>query len=374
MGLTILIGVLLFFRLAVKPRPASPASDGLGIHRFTFHAKVKKSIYEKTRLSMGTFVTVKVVAGSAARAEEIIDAAFREVKKIERLMSHYRDDSEVSRLNQAAHRQALVVSPETFEVLLRSGEISRDSGGAFDITVGPLIELWQKAARENRLPLPERIAEARARVDYRKVILNKETKAVSFARPGISLDLGGIAKGYAVDKAIEAIRKCGATGALVEAGGDIYALGWRPDGKPWRIKIQDPGGGDSDPGVVQVKDKAVVTSGNYRRFVEIEGKRFSHIIDPRSGLPAEGIASVTVIAREATLADALATALSVLGETEGLRLVESLHHVECLMIIGEKGDFRKVESSGFSRFLTSSSLKGGTTKSPIPQQFPLPNP
>lgn len=360
LGLIILIGALLLFRL--------------GIHRFLFHSRPQESIYEKTRLSMGTFVTLKVVAESKRSAEEIIDAAFGEVEKVDRLMSHYRADSEVSRLNEKAHIAPLVVSPETFEVLLRSDEISRDSGGAFDITVGPLIELWQKAAKENRLPRPEKIAEARARVDYRKVILNKEKKTVSFAQPGISLDLGAIAKGYAMDKAIDAIRKRGATGALVDAGGDIYALGWRPDGKPWRIKIQDPAGGDSGLGVVQLKDKAVATSGNYRRFVEIEGKRYSHIIDPRSGLPAEGVASVTVIAPEATLADALATVLSLLGETEGLRLVESLEDVECLMVIGEKGGFREVQSSGFSRFLAASSFKERTTRPPTPQQSPPPNP
>jgi thiamine biosynthesis lipoprotein len=304
---------------------------------------------------MGTFVTVKVVAESAAQAQKIIDAAFREIEKIERLMSGYREDSEISQLNRLAHKAPLAVSAQTFEVLVRSREISHASGGAFDVTTAPLIELWQKAADENLLPQPEEIARAKSCVDFRKVILNEKQHTVFFARPGISLDLGGIAKGYAVDKAIEAIKREGAEAALVDAGGDIYALGFRPEGNAWRIKIQDPAGGESGLGVLELSNKAVVTSGNYQRFFEIEGKRYSHIIDPRSGWPAEGVASVTVIAPEATLADGWATGLSVLGETEGLKLVESLPDVECLMVVGEKGDFRQAASSGFSKYLTGSS-------------------
>jgi len=358
LGLIILIGTLLLFRLGLHP----------------FQLSAKESIYEKTRLYMGTFVTVKVVAENAAKAQEIIDAAFGEIEKIEGLMSRYRENSEVSRLNRLAHMTPQVVSPETFEVLMSSGEIFRNSGGAFDATIAPLIKLWQKAAKENHPPRPEKIAQAKALVDYAQVILDEKARTVFFAQPGISLDLGGIAKGCAVDKAVEAIKAHGARAALVDAGGDIYVLGSGPDGSGWRIKIQDPAGGESGLGVVEVKNRAVVTSGNYQRFFEIAGRRYSHIVDPRSGWPAEGVASVTVIAPQATLADGLATALSVLGETEGLKLIESLPDVECLMVVGEKDSFRQVQSSGFSKFLARSSFKGEPTRPPVPQQSPPPNP
>ena len=227
----------------------------------------------------------------------------------------------------------------------KSADFSRLSGGAFDITIAPLTELWRSAAEVNSVPTEAEISEVRSKVGYEKLILDSNEMTVRFAVDGMKLDLGGIAKGYAVDMAVEAMQKGGAVGGMVDVGGDIRCFGLPPKGKKtWRIGLEDPTepqGGDqtltAGAGtillILKLNNAAVATSGGYRRFVLIEGKRYSHIMDRDTATSAEGLSSVTIIAQNATDADALATAVSVMGPEKGLALIEIIPKTEAILIM-----------------------------------------
>jgi len=305
------------------------------------------------RQLMGTFVEIKVVPFRDLPFDDAMESAFARIREIDSLMSNFKDDSEISALNRNGKA---VVSRDTLAVIKRSQEIAELTDGAFDITVCPLISLWKRAAKENKLPDEAQLKATLAKVGYGKLSVDERSGVVKFAVEGMSVDLGGIAKGYAVDAAAKVLREFGCQDFLVNAGGDLYAAGTRPDGQPWHVGIQDPRYpapmGRVMDAYLLISERAVATSGNYQQFVTIEGKRYSHIIDPRSGYPADAVPSVTVIARDCTTADALATALSVLGVEKGLKLVENLPDCEALLITvsGEKLEFH--QSSGFSKFLS----------------------
>jgi len=303
---------------------------------------------------MGTQVTITVYAPDRRTGQAAIDAAFQRMAEIEKRMSHYLPDSDVSRINAARVREPVKVSSDTFRVLLFSVAFASQTGGAFDITVGPLVQLWRKAGRSGEAPSPEALARARRLVDFRQVFIHPaQPNVVEVRRAGIRIDLGGIAKGYAVDAAIETLRQRGIRAALVEAGGDLYGLG-APPGRPgWVIGVRHPRRlNQLLPSGLLIKDRAVCTSGDYERFVEIEGREYSHIVDPRTGRPASEICSATVIAPDATGADALATAVSVLGAGDGIRRIDQpdLPLVEAMVIrvVGNQIEVRR--SRGFARF------------------------
>jgi len=288
---------------------------------------------------MGTFARVVCVAPDANAAKTCIKAAIAEIHKVDGLMSDYKDDSEISVVNRDAFGRAISVSRPTFEVLQKAVEFSRLSGGAFDITIGPLVDLWRAAGDANRPPTKAELLAARARVGPDKLILDANNLSVRFLVEKMRLDLGGIAKGYAIDRAAEAMIENGATGGMVDVGGDIRCFGSPADGRDlWRIGLQDPnyardGSGPGKPLLVlKLGDVAVATSGGYRRFALVEGKRHSHIIDTRTGQSSERLISVTIIAPDAVTADALATAVSVLGAEKGLELVEKLPQTEAIII------------------------------------------
>jgi len=266
---------------------------------------------------MGTLVTVIVFAPDATSGKEALEEAFSEIKSVDDLMSTWREDTELSRLNASAGEGPKEVSEELFEVLSRSMEISRLTEGAFDVTVGPLIGLWKAAAERDALPTELELARARKRVGYEKLVLNEEKLTVALPQ-GMSIDLGAVAKGYAVDRAARALRALGIRSFLIEAGGDLFAAGQYPDTppRPWSVGVKDPFDPDWRKLIrgLSMVDRAAATSGHYYRSVTIGGVQYSHIIDPRTGRPVEGVASsVTVIAPTCTDADALATALSVPG-------------------------------------------------------------
>lgn len=290
------------------------------------------------QLVMGTFARVVVVAEDSDTAKKCSQAAFAEINQIDELMSAYKSDSEISRLNKDAAERAVQVSVSTYEVLKRSIEFSKLTDGAFDVTVGPLVDLFRDVANKQVAPREEQIAQVKAKVGFEKLKLD-QNRTVQFAVEGMRLDLGGIAKGYAVDKAIQAIQLCGAIGAMVDIGGDIRCFGTPPQGKThWLIALQDPNSAREGIGegglllTLKLTDGAVATSGDYQQFVPIEGKRYSHIIDRKTGTSAEGLSSVTIIADNATDADALATALSVMGLEKGLALIEKLPNTEAIMM------------------------------------------
>lgn len=295
---------------------------------------------KQTEMIMGTLVEITVIPAN----DKAIEEAFEALKKVDALMSTYKEDSEISILNREGKAQ---VSEETLEVIEDAIKFSELTDGAFDITCRPLINLWKKAKKEEKLPAEMEIEEAISLVGYQRIIL--EGSQIRLEKKGMQIDLGGIAKGYAVDKAIEALKKNGIKRALVNAGGDLYALGTDPQGEKWQIGVQDPREEDKVIDIIKVKDKAVATSGDYRRYFTLEGKRFSHIVNPKTGLTVQDVPmSVTIIGLDATTTDALSTGVFVLGPEEGMKLIESLSGVEG-MIISE--GMKKITSTGWKGFL-----------------------
>ncbi|HSR68257.1 MAG TPA: FAD:protein FMN transferase [Acidobacteriota bacterium] len=304
---------------------------------------------------MGTLWSVQVWAPESDQAEvrRDIAAALAEVARVEAVMSEWREESPISLLNRSAGGSGYLVPPELAAIIERGIEYGRLSGGAFDITWKGMGDLW-KLDDGFQAPSQEQIEEALSRVDYRLVELDGHPASaagpvrIRLPRQGMALGLGGIAKGYGIDRAAAVLRKKGYDDFLIEGGGDVLTAGQRA-GRPWRVGIQDPRGDDL-LGWVEVSGGAVATSGDYQRFRMVEGVRYHHIIDPRSGRPARGCRSVTVLAPSAEQADALATAIFVLGSREGMGLAESLDNVEAL-IVDDEGDIRK---SGHFPFAASS--------------------
>jgi len=331
---------------------------------FFVKSKQRVEIDSGYRLVMGTFAHIIAVAHDSGTANKSIEAAFGQLHSIEELMSYHRDDSELAGINRNAFKEPVKISSQTFEVLQQAIEFSKLSDGAFDVTVGPLMDLWRKAGEANTVPSDDKLAEARAKVGYEKVILDVNETTVRFAVEGMKLDLGGIAKGYAIDKAIEAMQNCGATAGLVDVGGNIRCFG-KPKGKPyWRIGLQDPNenlgfqisdfGFPAEAGkpllILKLNDAAVATSGHYRRFALIEGKRHSHIIDTTTGSSSDKLASVTIIAKDATTADALSTAVIVLGAEKGIALIEKLPETEAILITSEP-KYEIIKTAGAEKYI-----------------------
>ncbi len=304
-----------------------------------------------SRIVMGTFANITAVAADEETVEAGIEAAFDKLVEVDEMMSDYRDDSELSVVNRDAFAGPVEVSDELFTVLKASVDYSRKTQGAFDITVGPVVELWRRMEKDGTRPGEEELAQARARVGYEKLILDEENKSVRFAVEGMKLDLGGIAKGYAIDLAVEAMKKAGAAGGLVDVGGDMRCFGVSPKfDNIWRVGLEDPSGASRYLVVLNLSDAAIATSGDYRRFVVVDDKRYSHIIDPATTASAGELTSVTVIAARAMDADALATAVSVMGEAEGLQLVESIDNAEAI-VIGADEKLELVKTSGAEAYI-----------------------
>ena len=283
--------------------------------------------------TMGTFARMLVVAPDKATAEQSVKAALAVFDRIETLMSDYDPDSQISEVNRRAFAEPVAVDADVFDVLVAAVEYSRLSDGAFDITVGPVVQLWRTARNTAVAPTPEHIADAGAKVGWRHLILDPEHKTVRFALEGMALDLGGIAKGYAIDKAAEAIRQAGAVGGMVDIGGDLVCFGRSLGQNPhWLIGLQDPAADEKHLMRLALDDRAVATSGDYRRFAILNGQKYSHIVNPATADAAADLSSVTIIAPTATQADALATAVSVLGPEKGMALIETIDDVEAILI------------------------------------------
>lgn len=297
---------------------------------------------------MGTFVTVAAYAPDEEAGSKAIDEGFATVARIEKLISRFDPGSDVSRLNAAAPGTPVKVSLETLECLTRSVAVSRATHGAFDPTIGPLVTLWKGAGQSGRLPTDEEIAAARGRVSYEAVSIDSTAGTVTLTRPGISIDLSSVGKAYTVGRAADAMRAAGVTAGFVDGGGDIAFIGRNPDGRPWRTGVADPKDESKCIDTLYLADCGVITSGNYNQFQTIAGKRYSHIIDARTGRPAEGPASVTIIASTAAEGAGWSTALSVVGEKG--RAAADAAGVEYLMLFVEDGEIRRVASPGMARY------------------------
>lgn len=285
--------------------------------------------YTRDAKAMGTTVRVEVWHEDATEAEAGVDEVLDELDRIERLMSTYREDSELSRINRTAAGGPVPIGPELAALIARSLEVSELTGGAFDVTYASVGHLYDY--RGGIKPSRERIHEALPAVNYRHVRLDREKGVIEYARPGVTIDLGGIAKGYAIEKAAGLLWDRGIRHALVNAGGDTRFLGDRR-GRPWLIGVRDP---DDRSGVIAkipVSNEAVSTSGDYERFFDLDGERYHHIIDPATGTSAREVRSVTIIGPDATTTDALSTSVFVMGPRRGLALIDRLPGIEAIVV------------------------------------------
>ena len=307
------------------------------------------SALELTGAAMGT--SYSVALPTAPVNDGAIGAAVREaLDRVDALMSTYRADSEVSRFNRHESDEPLPVAAETFAVLAAAQEVSAATGGAFDITVGPLVDAWGFGPQEiSAPPTAEAVRGLVERTGWQKLVLDPRGPAISKAVPQLRIDLSAIAKGYAVDLVAEALERLGYGQYLVEVGGELRAGGKRADGSPWRVGVERPdGAGRSVHRILQISDTGVATSGNYRNFRQAGGQRFGHVLDPRTGWPTSNqVVSATVLHPSAMRADALATALLVLGESEGMALAERQDLAVLLLVGGGEETLREVESSKF---------------------------
>lgn len=290
-------------------------------------------VIEGQRTCMGTLCDVKVFLADDAKAQRAIKEALDELARLEALMTTWRDDSDVSRINTAAGERPVVVSPETFEVIKKSQWVAELTEGHFDISVGAFKGLWKfDEDNDGSLPEPEDVKARLTLVNYKDIELGEAERTVMLRRPGMRITLGGVAKGYAVDGAVKVLRAAGIENFIVQAGGDLYAGGMRGD-RPWRVGIQDPRGPRGQIIYrVELSNQAFNTSGDYERFLIKDGKRYHHILDARTGFPSTEIRSVTLLAKSAFMADLLDTALLILGPQKALSIIEETADVEGVIV------------------------------------------
>ena len=285
------------------------------------------------RLAMGTVLEITLRARDRLEGEETLDALFALAKRLDALMTLYDPESDLSRLNRAAGRGAQRVAPELTQLLARSATFSRLTHGAFDVTIGPLVALWTGAAERGTLPTPAELARARARVGSDQIRLHDDGR-VELLDEGVSINLGGIAKGDALDQMQSILRERGVAHALLDFGqSSSRGLGRPGDAPGWRLLARGPD--DGLLGVLTLRDRALSVSGSLGQWVEIEGRRYGHVLDPRSGRPLERRRQALVVAPDAALAEALSKALLVLGEGEGLALVAA--RADCEALLAEAG-------------------------------------
>jgi thiamine biosynthesis lipoprotein len=283
---------------------------------------------------MGARFHITLYAPSEAQAESAARAAFERIARLEDVLSDYMADSELMRLTAAPVGTPVSISPDLFTVLERGMQFSAATAGAFDLTAGPLTRLWRFSRKRGVLPTPQELVAARAAVDWRSVGLDETAQTATLTRSGTRLDAGGIAKGYAADEALKVLNACGIPRALVAASGDVRA-GEPPPGKPgWVVTIASPAP-ETAPPTLLLRNAAVSTSGDTEQFVEIEGVRYSHILNPLTGLGLTNRIQATVIAPDATTSDALATACCVLGPERAIRLVESIPRASVIVVTQE---------------------------------------
>jgi FAD:protein FMN transferase len=296
------------------------------------------SRHQASRLSMACEYVIEAYGPDADRLPRVLDEAFDEVDRIDRLMSHYRPESPLSRVNRDAGRHPVAVEPELFDFIVDAMRYHHDSGGAFDITVGPLMRAWGFFRGEGRVPSDHELAEARRHVGGAHVRLDGASKTIAFDASGVQLDLGGIAKGYAVDRVAALLRRRQIAAALISAGGStIYGLGTPPGRDGWEVMIQDPIDPRTDALSVQLKDRAVSVAGSSEKSFEADGVTYSHIMDPRTGRPAQGVLSVAVLARTGTAGDALDNAFFVLGPDGSRDYLSRLPETEVFFFVPDSG-------------------------------------
>jgi len=282
---------------------------------------------------MGNAFEITVVAEEEAWAHEKIALAIDEIKRIEQLLTTYNDQSQTNQINQQAGISAVKVDKEVFDLIQRSLRISSITDGAFDISYGSLDKkLWNFDTSLTSLPDAATASEMVKLINYQNVILDEKNQTVFLARKGMRIGFGGIGKGYAAEMAKALLIREKVSSGIVNAAGDLTTWGVQADGQPWTIGIAHPDAANQPFSYFNITDMAVATSGNYEKFVTINGKKYSHTIDPKTGLPVTGIKSVTIISPNAEIADAMATPVTIMGIKAGLHLINQIHQLACIII------------------------------------------
>lgn len=308
--------------------------------------------YAGTQAHMGTKFEIVLYAPSKALAERALAAGFDRIAELDRVMSDYDPDSELSKLSRSSPTKVPVpISEDLFEVLSEADLLSRRTQGAFDVTVGPLTKLWRRARRRGEFPAADLLQAARLATGYQNLRLDPQARSAELLVPNMRLDLGGIAKGFAADEALRAMAALGVTRAIVNAGGDIVAGEAPPGENGWRVGVATLTRDAPPNRFLRVANRAVATSGDVWQFVEIDGVRYSHLLDPRTGLGLTTRSSVTIIAPTGIAADSLASAVSVLGPQAGLELVEQTEGTETLILTRGDAGTGSYQSSGFGSLI-----------------------
>jgi len=281
---------------------------------------------------MGSRFEITIVAKDADLGNQYIDIATAEISRIERLISSWDPNSQTSEINRQAGKKAVKVDSELFQLIERSIGISKLTDGAFDISYASIDKVWNFDGSMKKLPSEEQIAASVAKVGYQNILLDKQKNTVFLKQEGMKIGFGAIGKGYAADKAKALLISKGVSSGIINASGDMNTWGEQPNGTSWKVAITNPMDKNKVFALLPIKNGAVVTSGNYEKRVSLNGKQYSHIIDPRTGYPSEGIVSVTVFAPKAELADALATSVFVMGKTAGMDRINQLPEIECIIV------------------------------------------
>lgn len=306
-------------------------------------SQAAETLFSESRPAMGTTFDVHLYAADRARADALFEAAFEEIERVEAVFSNYRPTSELSRINREAAASPVVTDPEVFDLLARAFEVSRLSGGAFDMTVGRLMKAWGFFRGAGRYPSGAELKRALRETGWRRVRLDAAARTVRFTAPGVELDPGGIGKGYALDCVAKVLREAGVKAALLSSGSSsVYALGAPPGKAGWPVRVPDPVNRARVLSTVVLRDRSLSTSGNYEKFFRLGGRTYSHIMNPRTGRPVEGVLQTTVIAGDATDSDALSTAVFVLGPVRAAALLKNFKGAAALVVTDRKGAGRVV--------------------------------
>lgn len=298
--------------------------------------------YRRAARLMGNAFEITVVAANDAWANARIDAAIAEIKRIEKLLTTFDDDSQTNLINQQAGIAPVLVDKEVFDLVQRSIGISKITDGAFDITYGSIDKkLWNFDQTLTTLPDAATAKKMVRLIDYRNIVLDAKNSTVMLKEKGMRIGFGGIGKGYAAEMAKTLLKKQGVTSGIVNASGDLTTWGLQANQQPWTIGIANPDHAQLPFSYLNVTDKAIATSGNYEKYVLITGKKYSHTINPKTGLPVTGIKSVTIIGSHAEIADAMATPVTIMGVKAGLSLINQLPYLGCIII----DDNNKIYSS-----------------------------
>jgi thiamine biosynthesis lipoprotein len=282
---------------------------------------------------MGNRFQLSAVGENEEWANVCIDAGVSEIQRIEKLLTTYSEESETARINQYAGIQPVAVSEETFNIIERSIRISRVTQGAFDITYGSVDKrLWNFDTQLTVLPDKDTARKMARLINYRNILLDKENLTVMLKEKGMRIGFGGIGKGYAAERAKQVMKAMSVESGIVNASGDMTTWGIQPNGKPWTIGIVDPNAKEKIFSYMNITDMAVATSGNYEKYILVNGKKYSHTINPKTGLPIRGIKSVTIISRNAEIADAMATPVMIMGIGPGLHMINQMKDIEAIVV------------------------------------------